>query len=37
MAVAGGNGPLTPHIMRHQIDGQQPPKQADMFFGGVEG
>jgi hypothetical protein len=42
MAVAGRNGPLAPHMRpctwsTHQMDGQQPPKQAGIFFGGVEG
>jgi hypothetical protein len=43
MATTGGNGPLVPHMRpcaprpKHQMDGQQSPKQADIIFGAVEG
>ncbi len=43
MAAAGGNGPLVPHMrpgaLRQRIEwmGDNPPKLADVFWGGVEG
>jgi hypothetical protein len=41
MAATGGYGPLVPHMrplaLQHQMDGQQPPKQADIIFEAVEG